>query len=367
MRTVAIRADASYDIGTGHVMRCLALAEGLRNSGSKPIFLSRNLPGNISNKVRESGFQLIELPPPPDSSARLSRRKNSTVADWLGVSWEQDVRDCQAALAGVDVDAYCVDHYALDRRWEEKMGHDRSFMIVLDDLADRLHQCHLLLDANLGRKKEDYVSLVDNGTSLLIGPDYALLRPEFAMWRKRSKERRIDGALNSVVVSMGGADKANVTGRIISAFAGMNFGPEFKLTVILGQSSPYVKQVRKMLENLDFQSSLKVNVSDMAATMSENDLAIGGVGGTAWERCCLALPSLLVVMAENQRAGAEALADVGAGILLGYDADFETEFKAAITKMQIRDNLRLMSTAAASIADGKGVERVCGIIASMNA
>jgi UDP-2,4-diacetamido-2,4,6-trideoxy-beta-L-altropyranose hydrolase len=365
MRNIAIRTDSSYEIGTGHVMRCLALAEGLQNSGWRPIFLSRDLPGNIFSKVRDSGFQLMALPPPADHQADSTEKPSLRPADWLRVSWQQDVIDCKTALAGVPIDAICVDHYALDGRWEQEMAGGPWRMIVIDDLANRPHVCDMLLDANSGRESTDYEGLARADTHFLIGPFYALLRPDFAKWRQYSIDRRNRGQFNSIVIAMGGVDQPNVTGRIISAIANADLGQKFELTVILGQSAPWVEQVRLELSRLSCHATLRVNVSDMAKILADHDLAIGGAGVMAWERCCMGLPSIVVVMAENQRAGAAALENQGAAILLEREDGLENNLVAALAKLQIADHLISMSKAAASITDGKGVERVVRMIESL--
>ncbi len=151
---VVFRADASLNIGSGHVMRCLTLANALRESGASCFFVCREHPGNLLELIREQGFEAIGLPLPKTFESLHGKHSSSrlTYAGWLGDSWQRDAEQTLAALNGELADWLVVDHYALDSAWEESLRPACRRLLVIDDLADRDHRCDLLLDQNLVAK-----------------------------------------------------------------------------------------------------------------------------------------------------------------------------------------------------------------------
>ena len=184
---VVIRTDASLQIGTGHVMRCLTLANALNEKGVTVEFICRDLPGNLIVYIESKGFSVHSLHGLTTSKPGVSRSHNNlSHSHWLGVSQEQDVKECESVLNIINPDWLIVDHYAIDCWWQNELkGHYKKLMVI-DDLADRRHECDLLLDQTFGRKEEDYKSLVNKDCHLLLGSKYALLRPEFTQWREYS-------------------------------------------------------------------------------------------------------------------------------------------------------------------------------------
>ena len=181
---IAFRADASLEIGTGHVMRCLTLARSLRETGVACQFITRSLPGHMGDRIADEGFDLTLLPAPrgpaPDGPPAHAR--------WAGVDWEQDAAETRAVL-GAAPDWLVIDHYAFDARWQRATCPAGTKLMVIDDLADRPHVCDLLLDQNLGHDPRNYDGLVPDDCTRLIGPSYALLRPEFAEARGEALAR----------------------------------------------------------------------------------------------------------------------------------------------------------------------------------
>ncbi len=332
---ILFRADASLEIGTGHVMRCLTLAKALK--GAECRFVCREHEGNLIDYIRDQGFEVLALP--------MGR------GDWLGASWQEDA--AQTAAAG-PCDWLVVDHYGLDASWESAMRAQATRIMAVDDLANRPHDCDLLLDQNLGRKPADYAGRVPAGCPLLLGPSFALLRPEFAAWREKSLARR-GGALKTLLITMGGVDQHNVTGDILAALKGSALPDGAEIKVIMGPHAPWLAEVRAAAAAMPWPCEVLVGVSNMAELMAGSDLAIGAAGSTSWERCCLGLPTLALVLADNQRAGAKALAAAGAAVLLG-DArrnGWQAELRAALPPA----TLTTLSRNAQKITDGKGGER----------
>ncbi len=351
---VAFRVDASLRIGTGHVMRCLTLASALRATGADCHFILRAHPGHLAAAIRARGFGVHVL---PAGQAGEPEHEGPVHADWLGASWSDDARSTAEVLARLAPDWLVIDHYALDRRWEEAVGAHAGRVLVIDDLADRSHAADLLLDQNLGRAASDYDPLVGRDCHRLIGPRYALLREEFRDWRAPSLARRRDGRLREILVTMGGVDRDDFTGRVLDALVDWELGEGVRVTAVLGAGAPALETVREQVTRLPYPARVLVDVHNMGAVMAGADLAIGAAGSTAWERCCVGLPTLLLVLAGNQAGIAEALDRAGAGIDLS-----STGGVAALSRYGpvVREPgwLERTSRHAAAITDGLGVGRV---------
>ncbi|MTI76232.1 MAG: UDP-2,4-diacetamido-2,4,6-trideoxy-beta-L-altropyranose hydrolase [Marinobacter sp.] len=355
---VAFRVDASTLIGSGHVMRCLTLADALAESGARCFFVMRHKPGNLESAVCSRGHQVLMLSSGGAEQSASYSEDEPPHAGWLGESWEADASDTLKALKGIELDWLVVDHYALDHRWESQVFGSCRRLMAIDDLADRKHQCDLLLDQNLGREPHDYDGRVPIHAERLIGSDYALLRPEFSRARALSVEERKAREPGNILVSMGGVDAANVTGVVLRVLDGIEVVSSCRITVVLGAACPHINEVIEQAESMRLDSRVMVNANNMAELMSQADLAIGAAGGSAWERCCLGLPSLLVVMADNQRPGAEALKRAGTSLSLGWPDAIEETLPRAMREVFAPGRLLEMSQNAAAICDGLGVQRV---------
>jgi UDP-2,4-diacetamido-2,4,6-trideoxy-beta-L-altropyranose hydrolase len=357
---IAFRADASIQIGTGHVMRCLTLAEALRSQGHECTFICRNHPGNLAKLIKDRGFllHLLNQEAVADQGTDSECASALAHADWLGASWQHDAEQTLEALAGRNTDWLVVDHYALDARWESRVSTQVKEVMVIDDIADRRHECKLLLDQNLGRKAQDYNGLVPETCTRVIGPNYALLRPEFAELRERSLERRRSPGLKRILITLGGVDRDNVTGQVLNALMQSNLPPETELDIVMGASAPALEVVRQQAARLPFEAAVSVNVADMAERMCMADLCIGAAGSTSWERCCLGLPSIMVVLAENQRGIGQALEQSGAACLVGKEEIPERLSRELDELVSSNSALISLSTRAKAICDGLGSFRL---------
>ncbi len=367
----AIRVDASIQMGSGHVMRCLTLADALKAQGAACHFISRPHPGHLLELIRQRGFVVTalpaELPPPPANTQVASERlKEPAHAPWLGCDWQTDAEQTRAILAKLQPDWLVVDHYALDQRWEAALLSYCQKLMVIDDLADRPHQCDLLLDQNLGRQPQDYANLVPAQCKVLAGPQYALLRPEFAALRAYSLQRRQQPALKQVLITMGGVDQPNATCQVLEALKGCALPQDCRISVVMGLQAPWLLQVRAQAKDMPWPTEVLVNISDMAQRMADSDWAIGAAGSTSWERCCLGLPSLILVLAENQQAVAAALQNAGAIIAVKSISDLQRILENSLLSENGDTLLRQLSLAAAQVADGLGVISVSGFIQSAN-
>jgi UDP-2,4-diacetamido-2,4,6-trideoxy-beta-L-altropyranose hydrolase len=368
MEKIAFRVDASIEIGTGHVMRCLVLADVLRGGNVQCIFICRPHIGNLISVIKQRGYQVFALPALKD----VTRVPNSHTApnSWLGTDWVTDADETQHLLTSIGyefVDWLLVDHYALDHRWEGAMRPIVHRIMVIDDLADRPHDCDLLLDQNLGRTEEDYARLLSTNTKRLIGPQYALLRTEFFAQRTQSLFRRAQNPqLKHLLISMGGVDLDNVTGQVLDAIKSSPLLEDLIITVVMGPHAPWLVQVQQQAEKMPQITFVHTNVRNMAKIMADTDLAIGGAGGTAWERCALGVASLIFVLSENQRAGALALQKRNAAILFDHVDDIGNWLISLADLKGIQTVLHQLSCAASEVTDGQGAIRVEQKMRAMN-
>ncbi|MDK2776148.1 MAG: UDP-2,4-diacetamido-2,4,6-trideoxy-beta-L-altropyranose hydrolase [Pseudomonadota bacterium] len=355
---VVFRTDASVQIGTGHVMRCLTLADELTREGYNCWFVCREHKGNLGDLIRSKGYGLSLLPVQDYSESIFENNSQDDYMSWLGASWQEDANQTLNAIKSLNPDWLVVDHYALDAEWEGRLAASVSNILAIDDLANRDHKCTLLLDQNLGRLSSDYDKFIQGKCIRLVGPRYALLRPEFAEYREESLKRRGNPEFNRILISLGGIDRDNVTGKILDALSDSGIPSDTELDVIMGGSAPHLCEIRKQVSDLPFRANVSVNVKDMAERMYLADLSIGAAGGTSWERCCLGLPTLLIILAENQVAGAKALEASGAAVIIENAYQIKSILPSELVELNNPSKLRTMIDAAAKISDGCGVLNV---------
>ena len=360
---VLFRVDSSILIGTGHVMRCLTLADELRAAGHRCLFICASLDGHISGVIERRGYKVSMLP--RSNNVSTPEELNGDYARWLGESWQQDARQTFEVISRDKPTWLVVDHYALDEKWERFLSVAVNKIMVIDDLANRHHECSLLLDQNLGRAAKDYDGLLPAECLRLIGPSHALLRPEFAALREQSLSCRKRPDIKRILISLGGVDRTNVTGQVLTALVHSELPASTELDIIMGSSAPYLNEVRQQSALLPFKATVSVNVQDMAERMYLADISIGAAGGTSWERACLGLPAVLVVLAENQVSGAKALETAGAARIIGEPSLIGTMLPSIFAELSNSVQLTNMSKAAANITDGDGVFRVVSIMGTM--
>jgi UDP-2,4-diacetamido-2,4,6-trideoxy-beta-L-altropyranose hydrolase len=351
LRNILIRADASIKMGSGHVMRCLTLAEKLREGNNSVTFLSRLHDGNLNHSIKEKNFDVFELPLHSNQSLKGNRK---TYLEWLGCTQIVDAKDCVELIQSCSqtIDLLIVDHYALDEQWEKALRPWGKKIMVIDDLADRKHDCDMLLDQTHGRKKSDYHSFVNAHTKLLMGSTFALLRQEFSEWRNYSLSRRTKPQLKQILITMGGVDISNVTGEILNIIEKSDLSKSIKIVVVMGKAAPYLKQIKQLANQLSLKVDVKVDVKNMAELMSNSDLAIGAAGSTAWERCCLGLPSIMIVLAKNQQLVAETLSKAGAAISI--ERNNLEHIVDPLRQMDV-SKLKQIGDSAAKLVNGQGV------------
>jgi UDP-2,4-diacetamido-2,4,6-trideoxy-beta-L-altropyranose hydrolase len=364
---ISFRTDASLRIGSGHVMRCLTLAEVLRSHGATCNFICRHHPGNLLDTIHHRGFSVTELPNIASKydfkqSVGVTSNLNNDYSSWLGCDWQTDAAQTASALSNLDPDWLVTDHYALNQSWEERISTNCQKLMVIDDLADRTHTCDLLLDQSLDREQKEYNKLVPAKAKVLTGSRYAVLRSEFASLRDYSLQRRAKFPhLRRILISMGGVDQINATGLVMTALAKCEMPKDCLISVIMGLHAPWLNHIRSLALDMPCATQVFVNVNNMAQIMAESDLVIGAAGSTSWERCCLGVPTLIMAVSENQRGIASALKRAGAAISIEIqkEEDFNILFKDKMQNLINNSDERIkMSIAAAKVTNGLGAELV---------
>ena len=329
----------------------------LKNQGNECYFICRNHTGNLIDKIQQSGFQsyVIGINENNHIKEKALFNEDNTLfhADWLGATQQQDAQDCLAILGQLQVDWLIVDHYALDKTWQQLLKPYYKKLMIIDDLGDREHLADLLLDQNYGSTFEKYKSLVPESCTVLTGTKFALLRPEFAMWRDFSLKRRKDEMqVKNILITLGGVDPDNYTGKILEQLAKTKLSSQVVITVVMGVTAPHLRPVKQQAVIMPMKTTVEVNVSNIAELMSNADLAIGAAGATTWERCCLGLPTIQLITAENQRQIAE---DLAADCVVKLIKDISELTHLMIT---VKHWLLPIVVRAQSVTDGLGAERV---------
>jgi UDP-2,4-diacetamido-2,4,6-trideoxy-beta-L-altropyranose hydrolase len=335
-------------------MRCLTLADALRQKGARCTFVCRLHAGHLLDLVAKKGHKAHALSEPLEHSDAPADPPH---AAWLGASSADDAEQTKRALAGQTTDWLVVDHYALDARWEQALRPRAKRIMVMDDLADRPHACDLLLDQTFGRKVADYIPHVPEGCQLLCGSQYALLRPEFLALREYSLKRRAKPALKELLINMGGVDKDNLTGAVLRVLKGCLLPEGCKLNVVIGKTAPRLKDVQNLASQMPWPTRVFVGVENMAQLMADSDLAIGAAGATSWERCCLGLPSISCSIANNQNLILKNLAR-SRSIMVLDSKSLDLKLQSIIEICTRSDTLLELSSYSSKITDGHGVNRV---------
>lgn len=322
-RTFAFRVDASTRIGTGHVHRCLALAAALARRGVTAHFIHRLHHGHMADVIRSRGHVVHELAAPAPAA---------TIADadyraWAGVSEADDADATLAVLGTIAADILVVDHYGFGAAWESRVRGAVSRLVAIDDLANRRHDCDMLLDQNhFDDAAARYDGLVPDGCTRLCGPRFALLAPEYAAARPAARPRR--GALDRLLVFYGGSDPANLTLLALRVLGAAEFR-QLHVDVVVGRDYPGLHELQALASARGL-TTIHQGLPSLLPLMLAADLAIGAGGVTSWERCCVGLPAVVTAIARNQVEPARALAAAGACLLVGtLDDDREPQSRLA--------------------------------------
>ncbi len=393
LKRVVFRVDSAAHIGNGHLYRCLTLADALRAIGCDCLFICRNLPGANTHLIHTKKYPLYKLDTHDIGLAsgnrdthdtglasdnrdthvtelvsdnRDSHNTESAVAGWserLGTTVQRDAEQTCGLLSQLTpIDWLVVDNYDLDVGWHSRIRRSGYRLMVIDDLANRRYDCDLLLDQTYGRNPMEYQPWVNQNTRLLIGADYALLRPEFRLSRVAARRRRLDtSVVRRILIAMGGTDPENITVKALSGLQQLARRlPGIEVDIVLGGNAPHLADVQRMVEEMEMTVKLWSDVVDMSSLILTADLAIGAAGTSAWERCCLGLPTVLITGADNQKQVAAALSTQGAVMNLGWHRAVSANIIATAVEQIVVDlrSWRKLSESAFRVCDGKGASQM---------
>ena len=348
-RNLFIRVDAGTEIGTGHVMRCLTLAESLKKKFNGIFFISNDILGNLSNFVEDMGYKIYLIQGHTHIEGQIVQ--SNTYKKYI----ENDVNQCKNIIKFYKNSRnwLLVDHYGIDQRWESKIRNDVEKIIVIDDLANRKHDCDILIDQNFYKNmRERYNKLVSKNCIQILGPKYALLRQEFTITRRKLKRKN---KLKHILVSFGGSDPTNETSKAIRGLKLLN--SQHKIDVVVGNSNPNKNSIKRLCSSIT-SISFHHQTNNISKIMANADLAIGGGGTMTWERCCMGLPTIVVILSENQHQLTEEVTKIGCVINLGQSNYLKPENYAHIIKEIDVKTIQNMSKKCLRLVDGKGVKRV---------
>jgi len=354
---IIIRTDASQKIGSGHVMRCINLAEGLRDKNVTVEFITRNHQGNINEQIKNKGFKVYPLPP---HAATKSQNHLTRYEKLLGVTQLIDADDTIQVLSEINFDCLIVDHYALDYLWEGRLRAYSKKIMVIDDLANRNHDCDILLDQNYIHDKSRYDELISLDSIKLLGPKYALLQKDFI--KNRKNRYKSNDRIKKVFVFFGGADLDNLTCVTIKALSKSKLR-YLSVDVVIGSSNPHHEKLKAEICKRP-NIKLHIQIDNMAELMSNADISIGAGGTTTWERMALGLPSIVVTLADNQISFIRYLDKDGCLNWLGGAGQISEQviYSSLLKAIQKPYRLHMQSQKNQKIVDGMGVNRVANIL-----
>tara|TARA_B100000035_G_scaffold315477_1_gene336762 strand:+ start:5280 stop:6830 length:1551 start_codon:yes stop_codon:yes gene_type:complete len=355
------RVDSSLKIGTGHLIRCLTLAKVLRMQGAECKFICGPQKDNFIKLVKNEGFKVFTF---AKSKNKIVKNKNDKTKknyyfDWIETSWQEDVKNTIKALGSDIIDWLVVDHYALDKKWENKIRPYVKKIMVIDDLANRDHSCDLLLDQNLIANQETrYLKRILPNCTTFLGPKFALLQPEYSKLHIRKQINR--DKIKRVLVFFGGVDKKNLTKLTLKSLLKIK-RKDITFDVVISSLNPNKSNIQKFLHkkpNVNMYDSLP----SLAPLMIKADIAIGACGSTTWERLCLGLPSLVITIAENQKPIAKELDRLNLIKLIGHHTYVKEENILNSFKSALDENLKKWTRYSKTITNGKGVFKIASIL-----
>lgn len=338
---IVFRTDASLNVGYGHVMRCLALADAFKLLGKESCFIFSHNGDALSKEVVERGHKY-----------RILASSLCSTFDYI----EQADASATLSILSRPISLVVVDHYQLNEAWEQIISASGTPILAIDDIF-RQHCSQFLLDQNILESQSPYAGNVPAECVSFLGPRYSLLSASFQHLRNNVKTRY---KLEKIIIFFGGTDPDNDTEKALLGVLTTN--KNFKIDIVIGSNNPHRHRLLQLCSSAD--CTLHIQTPYMANLMLDADLAIGAGGSASWERCCMGLPALISIQADNQRSIATALHQFGAAINLGMaNALTSTDYRIALENIDCY-LIQNMSTAAMSITDGNGANYVASSIIS---
>jgi UDP-2,4-diacetamido-2,4,6-trideoxy-beta-L-altropyranose hydrolase len=335
-----IRADADTKIGTGHIMRCIALGQAWQDHGGKVTFISHCETVALRQRIINEGFDFISV-------------ENS-------YSDSNDLSQTLAYLKHLSPTWLVLDGYYFTPDYQKSIRDAGIRLLVIDDMSHLSHyHADIILNQNIHGLDLNYCC--DEDTTLLLGTRYVLLRREFLKYR--DFKRQVPERAKNILVTLGGGDPDNVTLKVIEAIKLLN-GPDLEVKIVIGPSNPHVAEIKNSLLSTLCHMHCIENAGNMPELMIWADLAISGGGSTCWELSFMGLPNIVLILAENQRRIAEGLNDAGVAVNLGWCNKVTDDNIAEAIEGMIKDKeiQRKMSLLGQELVDGYGSGKICEII-----
>lgn len=341
-KSVGIRVDGSSQIGTGHIIRCLSLADELSHRGFKVIFCTRDYDSRLIEKITSRGFESFLIPET--------------------VSMEEDVKNFTMLCEKHNTDFVITDNYHFTDDYLKYLRQNLRVIVSIDDIAETYFCSDILVNQNIYATKEIYHGKISNVTKLLLGPRYAILGSEFCSYHSLEKE---SGTVKEVLVTLGGVDLENQTLKVLRGLDKVE--EDFSVTVVLGVSNSHMEELVSFAESSQRNIRIRVNVSNMAELMHNADIAISASGTTSWELCCTGLPIIMMALADNQRNIGKRLSEAGISINLGWFHDVsEFMIRESVERLIYNPGIREdMGKKGKALVDGNGAGRIVNEIETL--
>ena len=347
-KNILFKIESNKEIGTGHLMRCLTLANALRDSGNSVYFLLNDTDRSSINLIKKMRFNIIFL--------KNQKRNNISILEDAFLTKKNIEKN------NLESSYLVIDNYKIDKKWEVILRKTVKKIILIDDMANREHDCDVLIDQNYFIKNmaNRYSKLVPKKCKLFLGPKFAIIRPEFLVLKKKVKIRN---SLKKILISFGGTDPTNETMKILKIIKKSKFN-NIKFIIISGRLNAHkteIKNICKKFKNIVFYSHTK----KIADIMLDVDLSFGGGGTTTWERCFVELPTIATILTKNQKAIVESMTKIGCMMNLGSAKKLtKNDYENALDSINSK-KLTKMSQACEKFIDGKGVYRLSKIISNL--
>lgn len=329
-----IRADASTETGTGHVMRCIAIAQAWQDAGGEATFASKELPESLLNRIQTEGFSACPIEAAAGSKADASQLLNIASA--------------------LDATAIVLDGYTYDVEYHNTIADTRFTSLAIDDNSHlKSYSTDFVLNQNAGVTTSSYPSRSPQ-TELLLGTSYALLRREFltATGKAENKTSSV-----RILVTLGGSDPDNVTATVVEGLQS-HATREIEVRLIMGSINPHVETIVGRTAS-DKRFEILQNVADMSEQYCWADVVITAGGSSNWEMCYFGLPRIVIIIADNQTEIAQQIEDLGIGMNLGRASKLSPSVVWDCTQRLVADSVRLKNarSVATKLVDGRGAIR----------
>tara|TARA_Y100000768_G_scaffold223840_1_gene168940 strand:+ start:11023 stop:12558 length:1536 start_codon:yes stop_codon:yes gene_type:complete len=351
---ILFRLDANNTIGSGHFSRCLTIADSLIEQDCSCTFMTRNLPENFKKILKKKKIKNLN-----NDSAKKELEGDLPHSNWLESSQKNDA-EVFLEMIKDNYDWLIVDHYALDYRWESYFLKVAKNILVIDDLADRKHECDILIDANISENKRTfYESNTPSKAKIFLGQKFALIRPEFIA----QKLKNIESIPKKILIFFGGFDEKKLTLKTLRTLVKIDTKKEFNFEVVVGANNKNKKQIFDECQKIGAEYHEQIN--NISYLMAKSSISIGAGGTTVWERSYMGLPTLAFSIASNQLEQVEKANSLKILHGINYEGLSEEQFEIELKNFLKNTKLhKILKNKSQNFIDGLGVKRITALMKS---